>query len=1072
MHMMSFKILKTVRLAAGVAAVLAAGASLADGAADSEKALKGEIAYVEALVDAGFPDFAETVIAATKAKWPESETTFFAIEIRGMLLLGKFDEAEAKIAALPDRKSPKYWAARLEVANNLFFRGRKDECAKVYEEFFKANQKPAKELESFARNARYQWGSLLVMNKRFEDAAKSNETLLSMIDPKASDHDEFSWCNVAAETAELYLRLATEATDAKKKAAFLASAQKFVKELLWKQNLPVIFGRAIAMKAHLELLRGSVAKAQATIDDYMDQLTEIHKQIEEYDPDGRRGALRQSPMPLCRYLLADMLWQEAKGEFAKKTGRDDERVKSLIFGEKKKDGKRNKAGAYNHALNVFVKYPQSTWASKAGDLAKTIAAFVESEYKTKIKTNISPEQEAKVRAMQFRNAKDKFSEGQWQEAIDEYLAVLADYPEVRESVDAVEKIASAYLNMIVRSKDKAKNEQWRIDADAVEGYLSERFAGMSDAGLMTAAGDALVRVAALEQQFGDLARADALKKAFLRNYSAHVNAPNMAASMAGEAQKAEKWREAASLWQIIDETYPGKSVHAPALINLSTCLAKLGDTAGSIEAMKKYTTVEKNDLKRMQVQMNLAMAYQKDGIEMLSSAGTNATPEEVSKQLLAGSNQIIRGIQQFAAFAKEAGAKLSDPSVKAEEKTEFAKLREAAFYLIGVSYGSITKPESKLEEYRKKAIKALEAYVKQYPKGQWAKTVYGRLGTLYTIMNDVEGTKNALARLRSEFPDSEEAKMAMPRLARNLVEYANTVDDEARKTQLRREASQIYTEMIRDTGSAYKPYDLVRAGESLIEAHAWSLADEAFDKAIAKSGTDKKNAQNIVARAKIGKAKSLFEQKNYIEARECLDQFLEDKELAHRLIATNACFLMVRVATIQGRTEKDEAVRKRHFGAANKALQGLRACWAKEPRWKIDTVDLMSADVKIGQVEAEEKMGLDEAAAKTRGTTAASIQSFIQSRRPTAEVPIDKFSAQDAENLEAMYAKLLPLLVKMGKAQAGRALMFAKEYEKYFPNGANAQTVKQCVEEAKALGAKEPEEEAAEAAPAPAPAAE
>ena len=40
-----------------------------------------------------------------------------------MLSLGKFDEAEKKIAALPDRNGPKYWAARLEVANNLFFRG-------------------------------------------------------------------------------------------------------------------------------------------------------------------------------------------------------------------------------------------------------------------------------------------------------------------------------------------------------------------------------------------------------------------------------------------------------------------------------------------------------------------------------------------------------------------------------------------------------------------------------------------------------------------------------------------------------------------------------------------------------------------------------------------------------------------------------------------------------------------------------------------------------------------------------------------------------------------------------------
>ena len=54
-------------------------------------------------------------IEETKKKWPAAEARFFAIEIRSMLALGQFDEAEKKIAALPDRKSSKYWAARLEV---------------------------------------------------------------------------------------------------------------------------------------------------------------------------------------------------------------------------------------------------------------------------------------------------------------------------------------------------------------------------------------------------------------------------------------------------------------------------------------------------------------------------------------------------------------------------------------------------------------------------------------------------------------------------------------------------------------------------------------------------------------------------------------------------------------------------------------------------------------------------------------------------------------------------------------------------------------------------------------------
>ena len=364
---------KTIWRASGVAlALLAAPCALAQAgeapaeaapAAEENKvdeALQTEIRYVEALIDCGFPDFAEPVIAATKKKWPESEAMFFAIEIRGLLSLQKFDEAQAKIAALPDRKGSKYWAARLEVANNFFARGNKAECSKIYDEFFKTfsdfNKLP-KELKEFYRNACYAWGQILVGDKRFDEAVKVYANLLKLINKRGSDEEAATWCNVACETAEMYLHLANGKPDPKSRAPFLDPAKKIVDQLLWEQGQPVYFGRAIAMKANIELLKGDVAKAQGTIDDYMDQLADLHEQLAAADPDGRLGALRLSPMPLCRYMLADMLWKEAQDE-AKKPKRDDERVKALLFGEKLKSGKRNGAGAFNHALNVFVKYPE------------------------------------------------------------------------------------------------------------------------------------------------------------------------------------------------------------------------------------------------------------------------------------------------------------------------------------------------------------------------------------------------------------------------------------------------------------------------------------------------------------------------------------------------------------------------------------------------------------------------------------------------------------------------------------------------------------------------------------------
>ena len=209
--------------------------------------LDAEIEYVEALVNNGYPDFAAPVIEAAKKKWPQSEATFFAIEVRGLLALGKFEDAEKKIASLPDRKSSKYWAARLEVANNHFGRGQKDECMKIYNEFFKMFATPPADLKKFYMNACYAYGQLLVGDGQYEKAAQRYESLLKQL-----QEGDDQWCNLGCETVEIYLRLAEQtdvpeidpktakpadkkAADAakKKRDGFLAAANKIVDKLLW-----------------------------------------------------------------------------------------------------------------------------------------------------------------------------------------------------------------------------------------------------------------------------------------------------------------------------------------------------------------------------------------------------------------------------------------------------------------------------------------------------------------------------------------------------------------------------------------------------------------------------------------------------------------------------------------------------------------------------------------------------------------------------------------------------------------------------------------------------------------------
>ena len=1043
---MRFKVATILTLAAVLASPVfaeeAAPAAVPAEAPQENPELEAEIAYVEALVNYGFPDLAGPVIEATKKKWPESEVRFFAIEIRGMLALGQFEAAEKKIAALPDRKSTKYWAARLEVANNYFGRGQKPECMKIYDEFFKVFPKPPKEIRKFYMEACYAFGQLLVGDRQYGKAAERYDALLKQLQ-EGSDE----WCNLACETVEINLRLANEmqekiadpkknAKEVKERDKYLAAAGKIVDKLLWQQEKPVYFGRAVSMKAHIEQMRGDIEKATQIIDDYKPDLEAIHKQIAEFDPEGKMGLLKQSPLPECMYLQAKMRWEEALAESKKRPKRDDDKIKDLMFGprgsNKKRDGSK---GAFNMSVNVFLNYEMSAWAPAAGDLSEEIKAFAEKEYKAKIKTKVTPEQIAKVRAAQFKDANEKFLQGQYLEAIDSYYGVLSKYPEIRESIPAIENIASAYLDLILETKDEKKKEEYRMNADAVEGYLAERFAGAKDKLIMMAAGDATIRLAAKETQYKNPARADRLYTEFFSNYTRHTTAATLAAAKAMEFQKAERYEDAIKYWGIISKVYTNTTFYASSLAQLSYCSGKLGDKKAEIDYITAYLPIETVKIRKLQAEFQLAQMYQKDGMAILASAETNQAPEAVEADEKRGTAQIIRAIKTFSGFTAEVDAALKDPSTAKEDAAKYAELREAAMFMAGVCWSRMNRPEKNLKTYRERAAKSYEAYVEAYPDGKYAKPCYVQLGTIYTALGDMAKSKDALDRLSEKFPDSDEAKNAKPRLAKNLIEMG-----------MKKEGAEIYGEMLRTDG-AYTAGQFVNAGEALIEAKSWDLANQAFEKAIRLAGT---NSVTTVAKARLGQARSSWKQGSLAEAREALDLFLADAKMSKMAIAADANFMLVEVASDQGRTEKDATMRGKHFGAAIGALKKVRQYWAKKPQWEQDQLDLLSGDVLVNRMKAEDAMGLKDDAKETCGKAAAVFQVFIQAHGPTDEHPVDKMEAGELANLERAYATMIPLFTRLGAEQADRVMKFGQEYLDLFPNGKARTEVSNCMNQAKA----------------------
>ena len=1052
--MMSFKVATILTLAAVLASpVLADEEKPAEQPAEAVQEnpeLEGEIAYVEKLVDNGYPDIAAPVIEATKKKWPESEVRFFAIEIRGLLALGKFDEAEKKIAALPDRKSSKYWAARLEVANNYFARSQKEECMKIYGEFFDVFKKPPKEIRQFYLNACYAYGQLLIGDSQYRKASERYADLLTQL--REGDDD---WCNLACETAEIYLRLANDAKDPKQagqRKADLAAAGKLADKLLWQIEKPVFFGRAVSMKAHVEQMKGDIVKATAIIDEYKPQLIEIHDQIVQYDSDGKLGLLKQSPLPECLYLQAKMLWDAAQEEF-KAAKRDDEKVKTYLFGPKPKgDGKRAFAkGCFAMSQTVFLNYETSVWAPAAGDLAEAIKKFTKEKYGKDVNTRVTAEQKAKVRAAQFKEANEKFVQQQYLEAIKAYYAVLARFPEYPESVMAVENIASCYLDLILETQDEAKKEEYRLDADAVEGYLAERFAGAKDKAMMIAAGDATLRIAHKEKEYKNLDRVERLYREFVVNYRLHPQAALVAVSRANELKQDEDFAGAIEYYGLVAAYYTNTTHYATALAQLSWCNGKLGNKQEEIDYITRYLDVETVKIRRLQAQFQLAQMYQKDGLAILNSAETNATPEAVEQDEKHGTAQIIRAIKQFVGFQKQADGALKDPATPQADVAKYRQLHEAAMFMTGECWSRMNRPEKNLPTYRERAAQSYESYVTAYPKGQWAEAGYLKLGTIYTLLKDMAKSKDALERLSREYPDSDSAKNAKPRLAKNLIEMG-----------LRREGTEIYAEMLRTDG-AYTAVQFLNAGDALIDAKSWDLANQAFEKAIRLAGT---NQVTVVAKSRLGQARSAWKQGSLMEAREALDLFLADPKMSRMAIAADANFMLVEVASDQGRTEKDATMRGKYFGAAIGALKKVRQYWKSKPQWEQDQLDLLSGDVLVDRMKAEEAMDLKEDAMDTCGLAAGKFQTFIQSHGVTESHPLDKMDPGEKANLERAYATMLPLFIKQGAKQADLVVRYGKEYLALFPHGKARTDVENCINQAKA------DLPAGGAAEAPKPAAE
>ncbi len=966
--------------------------------ADAEKALEDELKYIELLQQMRMPDIANEVIAETKARFPEAAAKLRVSELKGLLSQGRFDDVQKEIDAIPDKNGVEFWALTLAKADAYYAFQRYDEADKLYLGFFKKVEKPAGALVTFYRDAAYRYVQMLLYLGRDKEALVAFRNLFKVPLEEAAERQ------VRADMAELMLKLLPDVEKKEEKDKMIKEAEANVDKLLWKQD--IWFGKAIVMKAHLLLMRGDLTGTRDLVENYMPQLRTIHDSLRDQDPDGSQGLLRMSPMPQCRYLLAVLLMDEAMAE-AKKDKPDEDRIKDLLIGERDaQSGKRKQNGAFNHFINVFVRFPESQWASEAGERSEILRKFIKTRYNADLRTPVTEEQMRRVREMQFAGARLIFSRNQFKEAIDKYLLVLNQFPESPESVSALGDLAISYI------ETSGEDAEAALMAETVIGHLSERFACHPK--LMKEAGDQMRRIA---EHYGDQRMEDKRRQTyalFFRDYPDHYAAGQLVMSFAEREFSAKNYVGAMTYYRQISETYTNSPHYFDAISRMAQIYKEEEQATNEIQTLEFYVerlgARERPDHTLIVGTFRLADAYREYGISLLHGGDTNETETvdaaQRAEERTQGVNMLSRAVMNFNNVAKMLDENAAAYQRNDEEKQRNEQMRELAVFTKAVCLTQINQPEDKLPLLRKLAINAYEDYVKRFPKGQYAPRAQLQIGTLYTILQDTANAQAAFEKLSKNYPESAEAKNSVPMQAAALIEIG-----------LRGEGVAKYREMFA-AGGTYTEGQFMAAADALEKSREYDMAVQAYDKVLSTA-----KDISLIANARLGRTRSLIGLKKYGEAHKMLEAFIKDEKLSKLALVVDANLLLVDVASEEGKVEKDDRERARLFNAAVDALKMVRG-YRTTPEEQAE-LDLMTGEVLLRRWSAEKKLGLNEQAAETRGKAIVAFQGMILS--------IDPGNLALSSVLEKSYFHCIPLLLEHKKFKDAE-----EDCEKYlslFPDG-------------------------------------
>jgi TolA-binding protein len=390
-------------------------------------------------------------------------------------------------------------------------------------------------------------------------------------------------------------------------------------------------------------------------------------------------------------------------------------------------------------------------------------------------------------------------------------------------------------------------------------------------------------------------------------------------------------------------------------------------------------------------------AYKDYGISLLS-ASTNEAEQALGNQWLARA--------RWPTTSSPASSRSPDNPYQANEKERKANasLLEAALYNMAYCLSQVTRrpPTCRPSASGPSRLRGVRH---GFPKSPLAPTALIQVGSLWTIMRDAAKAEATLSRLLKDYPDSPEARSALPLIADNLM-----------KLGMRAEAVARYRQMFAETGGKYGDLDLLRAAQALTEAKEYELAQQGLDRVLGRA-----KDPSVVVPARLAQGNLLLKRGRYAEAVDALKAFIN--EFSGYALMLDANVLLSDAASEAGKLEQDDEKRKDLFNEAIEAQKAVR-------QRRTNQVDMARSDIEVGRImarkaEAEVAFNKPRAADESRGKALISYQTFIDTTDPAnlALAPL----------LETAYYESVPLLL------AHRQWLMAAEnceaYLQSFPRG-------------------------------------